>query len=165
MATYFGIIILTLVSIAVYTLYQARDFIFFILGTIVGGFGLLICTVLLKGLVDPPRFQEFDILIYPFFIFPVGGTLGSLTGSAFILILRKAPKKARLVTMVGSIPVLAGSVYALYSTLFDLPSQYLSTTWDAIFWLSIYTLPLLWAACLWLWTHSKVKRSSESQSI
>ena len=158
MATYIGMIILTLAGIAIFTLYHARDFIFFIFGTTIGGFGLLIFTVLLKGLVDPPRFYEFDILIYPFFIFPVGGILGGLTGSAFILIRRDAPDKARLVTTVGSIPVLVGSLYALYGTLFDLPDQYLSTTRDVIFWLSVDTLPLFWIACLWLWTHAKVKK-------
>ena len=158
MAVYFGVIILTLAGSAIFTLYQARDFIFFIFGTVAGAFGLLICEVLLQRLLDPPRFAEFDILIYPFFIFPIGGILGSLTGSAIILILRGIPDKARLITTVGSLPVLAGSLYALYGKVFDLPDQYLSTTRDVIFWLSVDTLPLFWIACLWLWIHTRVKR-------
>lgn len=157
MAIYIGIIILTLTGIAIFTLYHARDFIFFVFGAVAGAFGLLICEVLLQRLLDPPRFAEFDILIYPFFIFPVGGILGSLTGSAIILVLRKAPQKARLVTLGGSIPVLAGSFTGLYGA-FNPLDQYLSTIRDAIFWLSVSALPLFWITSLLLWTHSKVKK-------
>lgn len=94
-----------------------------------------------------PVLGEYDFLANLAFI-PVGSMLGAGT-ILLIFLLRGHERTAARNVLLLLLPSLALPVLGLREV-FRLPEQYMRTTRTAAYWLSVYGLPVVWLAFLWL---------------
>jgi len=132
----------------------------YIWGLLLGSIGMIVITAILQSILIPPRFDEFDVLVYILYVAPVGSLLGALTGSVIYLFECKEVRSARHLSFFGSLPLVILCFWSIYNLTIS-PEQYLSNARDAVFWLFAYGFPLIWIPILWYWSFTNSKVSTQ----